>query len=150
MVQIADWHYGTHDTTAYYTIACNVHMRAFWRHYCALKELCHGISVYLVTEAGWGSPIFNQECGRCSFVTFRSHHLLVPGRLVKVIGRVPQRNRLRDDTKQSKNYISFLCVAFLLAAIIRCPGLAQSIAMGVRGTWHAVASMTLTCITFCG
>ena len=105
MVQIADWHYGTHDTTAYYAIACNVHMRAFWWHYCALKELCHGISVFLVTEAGWGSPMFNQERGRCSFVTFRSRHLLgapVPGRLVKAINRVPQRNRLRDNTKRSK------------------------------------------------
>ena len=25
-----------------------------------LKELCHHISVFLVTEAGWGSPISNQ------------------------------------------------------------------------------------------
>ena len=28
-----------------------------------LRELCLCISVFLVTEAGWGSPIFNQECG---------------------------------------------------------------------------------------
>ena len=34
-----------------------------------LKELCHGISVFLVTEAGWGSSFSNQACGRCGFVT---------------------------------------------------------------------------------
>ena len=28
-----------------------------------LKELYHGISVFLVTEAGWGSSLFNQVCG---------------------------------------------------------------------------------------
>ena len=35
----------------------------------ALKELCHHISIFLVTEAGWGSPLSNQVRGRCGFVT---------------------------------------------------------------------------------
>ena len=36
-----------------------------------LKELCHHniISVFLVTEAGWGSLLSNQVRGRCGFVT---------------------------------------------------------------------------------
>ena len=34
-----------------------------------LKELCHHISVFLVTEAGWGSQLSNQVRGRCGFVT---------------------------------------------------------------------------------
>ena len=45
----------------------------------ALKELCHHISVFLVTKAGWGSPLSNQVRGRCGFVTSRSRHLPVPG-----------------------------------------------------------------------
>ena len=49
-------------------------------HTCTLKELCHHISVFLVTEAGWGSPVSNQVRGRCGFVTSRSRHLPVPGR----------------------------------------------------------------------
>ena len=45
-----------------------------------LKELCHHISVFLVTEAGWGPPLSNQVRGQCgfNFVTSRSRHLLVP------------------------------------------------------------------------
>ena len=31
--------------------------------------VCHDISVFLVTEAGWGPLIFNRVCGQCSFVT---------------------------------------------------------------------------------
>ena len=45
-----------------------------------LKEQCHRISVFLVTEAGWGSPFSNQVRGRCGFMTLRSRHLPVPGR----------------------------------------------------------------------
>ena len=30
--------------------------------------MCHRISVFLVTEAGWGSPLSNQVHGRCGFV----------------------------------------------------------------------------------
>ena len=37
----------------------------------SLKELCHRISVFLVTEARWGSPLSNQVRGRCGFVTLR-------------------------------------------------------------------------------
>ena len=33
-----------------------------------LKELCHHISVFLVKEAGWGSPLSNQVRGQCGFV----------------------------------------------------------------------------------
>ena len=46
----------------------------------SLKELCHHISVFLVTEAGWGSPLSNQVRGQCGFVTSRSCHFPVPGR----------------------------------------------------------------------
>ena len=42
---------------------------AYFRKNVVLKELCQDISVFLVTEAGCGSPIFNQVRGRCSFVT---------------------------------------------------------------------------------
>ena len=34
-----------------------------------LKELCHHISVFLITEAGWGSPLSNLVRGGFSFVT---------------------------------------------------------------------------------
>ena len=67
--------------------------------------MCHGISIFLVTEAGRGSPIFNQECGRYDFVMLRSRDLPgapVPGWLAKAIGRVVWRNRLRNDTKRIK------------------------------------------------
>ena len=32
-----------------------------------IKELCHGISVLLLTEAGWGSSFFNQVRGQSGF-----------------------------------------------------------------------------------
>ena len=43
-----------------------------------LKELCHHISIFLVTEAGWGSPISNQVHGRCGFVALQSRHDTFP------------------------------------------------------------------------
>ena len=33
-----------------------------------LKELCHNISVFIITEARWGSTLSNQVHGRCDFV----------------------------------------------------------------------------------
>ena len=45
-----------------------------------LKELCHHISVFLLAEARWGSPLSNQVCGRCGLVTSRSRHLPMSGR----------------------------------------------------------------------
>ena len=44
--------------------------------YSLLKELCHDIRVFLVTEAGWGSPIIH---GRATFMTFK---LCVPHTII--------------------------------------------------------------------
>ena len=50
----------SHHEVQYIVIICT--------YMCVLKELCHDMSVFLVMEARWGSPIFNQVRGRCGFV----------------------------------------------------------------------------------
>ena len=87
-----------------------------------LKELCHHISVFLVTEAGWGSPISNQVRGRCGFVTSRSRHLPVPGRLswpcardractLVLASEIDFASVLKDA--EGPAYLSIRCVAFV-------------------------------------
>ena len=87
-----------------------------------LKELCHHISVFLVTEAGWGSPLSNQVRGRCGFVTSRSRHLPVPGRpswpcardracTLVLASEIDFASELKDA--EGPVYLSLRCVAFI-------------------------------------
>ena len=90
--------------------------------YVCLKELCHHISVFIVTEAGWGSPISNQVRGRCGFVTSRSRHLPVPGRpswpcardracTLVLASEIDIASVLKDA--EGPAYLSLRCVSFV-------------------------------------
>ena len=84
-----------------------------------LKELCHRISVFLVTEAGWGSPLSNQVRGRCGFVMSRSRHLPVPGQpsthdrvcTLALASEIDFASVLKDA--EGPVYLSLRCVAFV-------------------------------------
>ena len=80
-----------------------------------------GYKRILVMEAGWGSPVFNQVRGHCSFMTSQSCHLPVPGQpnlalclRLGVYFDVGKQNRHRKNARRSRPISLYLFMMFSL------------------------------------
>ena len=103
-------------------------------------------------------PMFNQERERCGFVTLQSRHLHAPGRpcltswskqSAASFGEMDFAMILNEARRLV--YLSFRYFAFFFRISchhkVHWARLTDSYG---RGTWHAVARVTLKHVTFCG